>query len=159
MAKEKQKGNTAERVRKLAEPLAEELGLTIWDVTFQKEGADWFLRIYIDRDSGVSIDDCVDMTHAVNPVLDAEDPVAGEYTLEVSSPGINRRLTKYEHFEKLINAPLRVRLFRPLEDGTRELEGVLVSAGEDGSFELLLDDETVGGFEKKECASVVLLEE
>ena len=85
---EKKKGSTTEIVRALAEPLAKELGLIIWDVTFTKEGADWYLRIFIDKEGGVGIDDCVDLTRAINPVLDSEDPIPQEYTLEVSSPGM-----------------------------------------------------------------------
>ena len=72
---EKKKGSTTEIVRALAEPLAKELGLIIWDVTFTKEGADWYLRIFIDKEGGVGIDDCVDLTRAINPVLDSEDPI------------------------------------------------------------------------------------
>lgn len=99
---EKKKGSTTEIVRALAEPLAKELGLIIWDVTFTKEGADWYLRIFIDKEGGVGIDDCVDLTHAINPVLDSEDPIPQEYTLEVSSPGINRKLHRPEHFEAFL---------------------------------------------------------
>ena len=121
---EKKKGSTTEIVRALAEPLAKELGLIIWDVTFTKEGADWYLRIFIDKEGGVGIDDCVDLTHAINPVLDSEDPIPQEYTLEVSSPGINRKLTRPEHFEAFLEAPVRVKLIRPLENGVRELEGM-----------------------------------
>lgn len=89
----KKKGNVAQRVWELAEPLAKDLGLSLWDVQFVKEGADWFLRLFIDKEGGVTIDDCVDMTHAVNPVLDREDPISQEYLLEVSSPGLERKLT------------------------------------------------------------------
>ncbi len=71
----------------LVRPLAAELGLSLWDVQFVKEGADWFLRVFIDKEGGVSIDDCVDMTHALSPVLDREDPIPQEYLLEVSSRG------------------------------------------------------------------------
>ena len=102
----KKKGGVAERVREMAEPLARELGLSIWDVQFLKEGADWFLRIFIDKEDGVGIDDCVDMTHAIDPVLDREDPIPQEYTLEVSSPGINRKLVKPEHFAAFLGAPV-----------------------------------------------------
>lgn len=77
----------AQRVWELSEPLAKELNLSLWDVQFVKEGADWFLRVFIDKEGGVSIDDCVDMTHALSPVLDKEDPIPQEYMLEVSSPG------------------------------------------------------------------------
>lgn len=160
MAEERKKrGSTTEIVRALAQPLAAELGLTLWDVTFTKEGADWYLRIFIDKPGGVSIDDCVDMTHALNPVLDREDPIPQEYTLEVSSPGINRKLTRPEHFEAFLEAPVRVKLIRPLENGVRELEGILIDVQENGDFEIITDEETTVTFTKKECAAVHLIED
>ena len=160
MAEEgKKRGSTTEIVRALAQPLAAELGLALWDVTFTKEGADWYLRIFIDKPGGVSIDDCVDMTHAVNPVLDREDPIPQEYTLEVSSPGINRKLTRPEHFEAFLEAPVRVKLIRPLENGVRELEGILIDVQENGDFEIITDEETTVTFTKKECAAVHLIED
>ena len=160
MAEEKKKrGSTTDVVRALAAPLAAELGLTRWDVTFTKEGADWYLRIFIDKPGGVSIDDCVDMTHAVNPVLDSEDPIPQEYTLEVSSPGINRKLTRPEHFEAFLEAPVHVKLIRPLENGVRELEGILIDVLENGDFEIITDEETTVTFTKKECAAVHLIED
>lgn len=160
MAEEKKKrGSTTDVVRALAAPLAAELGLTLWDVTFTKEGADWYLRIFIDKPGGVSIDDCVDMTHAVNPVLDSEDPIPQEYTLEVSSPGINRKLTRPEHFEAFLEAPVHVKLIRPLENGVRELEGILIDVLENGDFEIITDEETTVTFTKKECVAVHLIED
>ena len=160
MAEEKKKrGSTTDVVRALAAPLAAVLGLTLWDVTFTKEGADWYLRIFIDKPGGVSIDDCVDMTHAVNPVLDSEDPIPQEYTLEVSSPGINRKLTRPEHFEAFLEAPVHVKLIRPLENGVRELEGILIDVLENGDFEIITDEETTVTFTKKECAAVHLIED
>lgn len=160
MAEEKKKrGSTTDVVRALAAPLAAELGLTLWDVTFTKEGADWYLRIFIDKPGGVSIDDCVDMTHAVNPVLDSEDPIPQEYTLEVSSPGTNRKLTRPEHFEAFLEAPVHVKLIRPLENGVRELEGILIDVLENGDFEIITDEETTVTFTKKECAAVHLIED
>ena len=160
MAEERKKrGSTTEIVRALAQPLAAELGLALWDVTFTKEGADWYLRIFIDKPGGVSIDDCVDMTHAVNPVLDREDPIPQEYTLEVSSPGINRKPTRPEHFEAFLEAPVRVKLIRPLENGVRELEGILIDVQENGDFEIITDEETTVTFTKKECAAVHLIED
>ena len=143
---EKKKGSTTEIVRALAEPLAKELGLIIWDVTFTKEG-------------GVGIDDCVDLTHAINPVLDSEDPIPQEYTLEVSSPGINRKLTRPEHFEAFLEAPVRVKLIRPLENGVRELEGILIDVAENGDFEVITEEDTTVTFTRKECASVNLIED
>lgn len=155
----KKGGNTVERVRDLALPLAEELGLSLWDVSFVKEGADWFLRIFIDKPEGISIDDCVNMTHAVNPVLDREDPISHEYTLEVCSPGLNRKLVRKEHFEAFLEAPVRVKLIRPMEDGKREIEGILIDVHDNGDFEIVVDEETTVTFTKKECSSVVLLDD
>ena len=160
MAEEKKKrGSTTDIVRGIAQPLAAELGLTIWDVTFTKEGAEWYLRIFIDKPEGVNIDDCVNLTRAVNPVLDSEDPIPPEYMLEVSSPGINRKLTRPEHFEAFLEAPVRVKLIRPLENGVRELEGILIDVMENGDFEIITDEETTVTFTRKECASVNLIEE
>lgn len=159
MDKGKKRGNTAETVYNLVKPLADSLNLEIWDVVYLKEGADWFLRVFIDKEGGISIDDCVDLTKELNPVLDQTDPVPNEYILEVSSPGINRKLTRPEHYQKYIGETLRVKLVRPLEDGRRMLDGVLRTVESNGSFTLQIDEETSVDFEKKECASVVLLEE
>lgn len=156
---ENRKKSTAERVWDMAEPLAKELGLSIWDIQFVKEGADWYLRIFIDKEGGVTIDDCVDMTHAINPVLDKEDPISQEYMLEIFSPGWERKLTRPEHFQAYLGEAVRVKLVRPLEDGTRILEGVLIRAEQNGEFELQLDEETTAVFEKKECSVVNVIEE
>ncbi len=152
-AEGKSKQGVAARVWEMALPLAQELGLRLWDVRYVKEGADWVLRIYIDKEGGVGIDDCVDMTHAIDPVLDREDPVPQEYVLEVSSPGIDRKLERPEHFQAYLGRPVRARLIRPLEDGSRELEGLLINA-ENGKLELQLDEETSAALEKKEWAWV-----
>ena len=127
----KKKGNTVETVWAMAQPIADRLGLSIWDINYVKEGADWFLRIFIDKEEGISIVDCVDMTHEINPLLDKEDPIPQEYTLEVSSPGLNRKLTRPEHFQQLLEAPVKVRLIRPLENGKRELEGMICRERDD----------------------------
>ena len=150
----KKKGNVAQRVWDMALPLAQELGLTLWDVQFVKEGADWYLRLFIDKEGGVTIDDCVDMTHAINPVLDKEDPIPQEYLLEVSSPGIDRKLTRPGHFAAYVGKPVRAKLIRPLENGERELCGILLRAEDSGQLEVQLDEETSVTLERKECASV-----
>lgn len=149
------KGNVAARVWELAEPLAKDLGLMLWDVQYVKEGAEWFLRIFIDREEGVSIDDCVDMTHAIDPVLDEEDPVPQEYILEVSSPGLERKLTRPEHFVILEGALIHVKLIRPHETGGREFIGILLGPAEDEStFSLELEDGTVLTLNKKDCSVI-----
>lgn len=153
------KKTTVEIVTELALPIAEKLGLDLWDVNYVKEGTEWYLRIFIDKASGVDINDCVDMTHEINPILDEVDPIKGEYTLEVSSPGINRKLTKKEHFDKFLEAPVRVKLVRPLEDGRREIEGILIDVFDNGDFEVIIEEDTTVTFTKKECSSVILLDD
>ena len=108
MAAKKKGGNTVALVRRLAEPIARDLGLMLWDVRFVKEGADWFLRIFIDKPEGIGIEDCEAMSRAINGPLDELDPVEQSYCLEVCSPGMNRELTRDEHFSSMgIQRPVR----------------------------------------------------
>ena len=138
MAKKKG-GNTVSEVTALVKPIIEAMGLTLWDVRFVKEGALRYLRIFIDKDEGVSIDDCERVTRAIDAPLDELDPIEDAYTLEVSSPGIERELTEDWHFEMFLGAPVMVKLIRPDESGVRELKGTLV-ANEKDSIELILED-------------------
>ncbi len=116
---------TADIVREIAEPVCRDLGLVLWDVRFEKEGPDWFLRIFIDKDGDyVSIDDCEAVSRAVDPLLDRADPISGSYCLEVSSPGLGRKLTKPFHFEKKMGREVLARLIRASEDG-KEIKGTL----------------------------------
>ena len=136
----KTKRNAREALRQLCgswpKPIAEGLGLTVWDVRFVKEGALWYLRIFIDKPEGVGIEDCEAMSRAVNGPLDALDPIDGSYCLEVSSPGINRELTRPEHFEAFLDCFVIAKLIRPLPDGTREVGGILRARNDDGSVTL-----------------------
>ena len=91
-----------------------------------KEGADWFLRIFIDKEDGIGIDDCVNVSHAIDPIIDEADPIDRSYTMEVSSPGLGRELTRAEHFEIMQGEEIRVKLYKAL-DGTKEITGNLVS--------------------------------
>ena len=145
--------NVTEKIWELAEPLASDLGLSIWDVRYVKEGADWFLRIFIEKEGGVSIDDCVEMTHAIDGPLDELDPIKDAYTLEVSSPGAERALTRDEHFEKYIGSKVMVKLIRPL-DGKREFKGIL--KGYDKGDVTVETDDTSFVFNKKEASYVKL---
>ena len=124
MAKKKG-GNTAEIVTALAEPIVESLGLKLWDVRYVKEGAAWYLRIYIDSDKGISIEDCEKVSRAVDAPLDELDPIDGEYCLEVCSPGIERELIKDEHFLAYIGADIMVKMIRPIEGIGKEFKGKL----------------------------------
>ena len=129
--KKKTKTNTVEAVTELVEPIVQEMGLQLWDVRFLKEGAQWYLRIFIDKDSGVTIDDCENVTRAVDEPLDALDPIEQNYILEVSSPGIERELIRPEHFDAFLGAKVMLQLIRPDETGERDMKGTLISHEKD----------------------------
>lgn len=148
------RGNTVSRVWELVQPYARELGLSIWDIRFAKEGATWYLRIFIDKEGGVDINDCVDMTHAVNKPLDEADLIEQSYCLEVSSPGLERELTREEHFAAFLGAPVMVHTIRPI-DGVRDFKGELHDY-ENGEITLLLPNGRELTVNKKEAASVRL---
>lgn len=121
------KGNsTAVRAYELAKPLAMELSLDIWDVVFEKEGASWYLRVYIDKEGGVSMDDCENFSRPFNKILDDEDFIAESYIFEVGSPGIGRKLTKAQHFEKCKGEEVKVRFIREM-NGQKEIKGKLLA--------------------------------
>ncbi|SCX97012.1 ribosome maturation factor RimP [Ruminococcus sp. YE282] len=126
MAKSKG-GVTVSKVRQLCEPIINELGLSLWDVRYVKEGAGWFLRIYIDKDGGVDINDCETVSRAVNEPLDELDPIENAYCLEVCSPGIERELIRDEHFEQFIGADIMVKMRVPIDGIGKEFKGVLKS--------------------------------
>ena len=101
------------------------MGLRLWDVVFEKEGPDWYLRILIDRDGTMDTDTCAEVSHALDPILDEADPIDQSYYLEVGSPGLGRKLTRPEHYEALKGQKVRAKLIRPNADGVRELSGIL----------------------------------
>ena len=114
----------AEKAEALALPFCEELGLDLWDVRFVKEGAEWYLRFFIDKEGGVNINDCEALSRAVDAPLDEADFIEQAYYLEVSSPGLNRELTKDRHFEQMKGQSILVKLYRAV-NGTKELVGEL----------------------------------
>lgn len=124
-------GNTARRVEALVRPIVEGMGLRLWDVVFEKEGPDWYLRVLIDRDGTMDTDTCAEVSHALDPVLDEEDPIPQSYYLEVGSPGLGRRLTRPEHYDAMMGQKIRLRLYRPDASGRRDLAGILTAREED----------------------------
>ena len=148
------KPNTAERVEAIIAPFAKELGLEIWDVRFAKEGSDWYLRIFIDKEGGVGIDDCVDLTHAISAPLDEADPISQSYMLEVASPGVERELIKKEHFLKFIGSPVMLRTIRAI-DGVRDFKGKL-EGFEDGKIKVVQADGSELVLDKKDTVFVKL---
>ena len=146
--------STAETVWEIAEPIAGELGLILWDVRFVKEGAQWKLKVVIDKEGGVSIDDCVNMSHALDTPLDDGDFIAQSYSLQVSSPGIERELKRDAHFAASIGKKVILKLIRPY-NGVREYKGVLTGY-KDGEVTLLLPDDVEMAAQIKETSFVKL---
>ena len=131
MAK-KGNGGVALAVRKIAEPLAEELGYFIWDVEYVKEGAEMYLRITIDSEEGITIEDCEKMHRAIDPLLDEADPIEEAYHLEVSSPGIERELKTDMQITACEDWDVEVRLYAPI-DGAKSYLGVLKRLNDEGN--------------------------
>lgn len=149
------KPNTVNIAEQLAQPVLEQLGLELWDVRFEKEGANWYLRYFIDKDGGVDIQDCTDFSRAVDKLLDDADPIDHSYVLEVCSPGIERALTKDSHYQQLMGELVSVRLIRPMENGLREFVGTLAAKEGDNVCVVLEDGEEVS-FQKNQAAFVRL---
>lgn len=126
-----QQGSAVKVVEALVRPVVEGMDLRLWDVRFEKEGPDWFLRVLIDRDEPLDTDTCEAVSRAIDPLLDEADPIEQSYYLEVGSPGLGRKLTRPEHYEALKGEKIGVKLIRPTADGVREFAGIL--KGREGS--------------------------
>ena len=105
-------------------PITEKIGVQIYDVEQVKEGTDWYLRAYIDKEGGVTIDDCEKVSREVSEVMDQEDFIEDAYILEVSSPGLGRTLKKDKHLEKSIGQKVEIKTYKPIEK-QKEFSGVL----------------------------------
>ena len=143
--------NVAATVSELIAPVADELGYVLWDVEFVKEGARQILRVTIDSNEGINIDDCEKMHRAIDPVLDEADPIECAYYLEVSSPGIERELRTDAHIEACIGEKVEVKLYAPV-NGVKSFTGIL-SAFDDGKVSVTVG-ESVNSFLRKEIAKI-----
>lgn len=115
---------TEKTVHDLIKAEAENQNINIWDVQYEKEGAGWYLRIYIEKDGGLTMDDCENFTRPVNKLLDEADPIPQSYMLEIGSPGLERKLLRESHFESSIGSPVTARAIRDF-DGEKEITGIL----------------------------------
>lgn len=140
-------------VEALAAPIAAENDCGIWDVEYVKEAGTWFLRVYLDREGGVTIDHCESVSRALDHKLDEVDPIEGSYVLEVSSPGADRTLRKAEHFAQFMGEKVEVRLYRP-RNGAKSLVGELAGY-EEGDVTLHTPQESVT-IPKQDIAQVKL---
>ena len=133
----KKGGATVETVRNLIEPIVAELNLELWDVRYVKEGAQWYLRVFIDKPEGIGIEDCEKVSRAIDAPLDELNPIEQSYCLEVCSPGIERELVREDHFMRFIDADVMVKMIRPIEGIGKEFAGVLK---EYNKGEILIED-------------------
>lgn len=142
--------SVTEKLYEAINPIVENLGLTLWDIRYEKEGANKYLRVYIDKpDSIIDISDCERVTEPVSKLLDELDPIAESYIFEVSSTGLGRTLRTQRHLQACVGKEIRLGLYKAV-DGSKEYEGILESVGD--------DDFTVDGktFKLNECTTIKL---
>jgi ribosome maturation factor RimP len=121
---------TGDELAKLLEPSIERLGYELADLEVRLGGKGGLVRVFIDKPEGIDLDDCEKVSLAVSALLDVEDPVPGNYNLEVSSPGLDRKLTKVEHFQRFEGETVKVKMRFPIE-GRRRFRGTLVSSDDE----------------------------
>lgn len=117
-------------IEQLLDPLINELGYVLWGCEYLSQGKHSLLRLYIDKESGIGVEDCERVSRQVSAILDVEDPIPGNYSLEISSPGIPRPLFKKEHYKQFVGHGVSVKLYKPIK-GSRKLLGNIVAANED----------------------------
>ena len=142
-----------DQVTAFAKPVVESFGCELWDVEYVREGSERYLRLYIDKDGGIDIDDCEKIHRAMDPILDEKDPIAESYHFEVCSAGLERPLKRPSDFERFMGSPILVKLYRP-RNGLKEIPGFLRGYA-DGRVTLEAGKETII-FEKSEVALVRL---
>ena len=116
--------NIEEKIENLTSKTINDLGYDLYDVEYVKEGKDYFLRIYIDSEKGIDLDDCEKVSNAITEILDKEDYIKEQYFLEVSSPGVERVLRKEKHLKDNVEVEVQIKLFKPL-DGQKQYKGIL----------------------------------
>ena len=124
-------GGTEQKVYDLIKPITDELGYYLWDVCYEKEGAMWYLRVFIDQDEGITIADCERANAPISDILDEEDPIPQSYMLEVGSAGLESELVKEEHFEVCCGDKVKIRFIRAV-DGEKEIVAQLAGADKEG---------------------------
>ena len=122
--------NIEEKVEKICESVINDLGYKLYDVEYVKEGRDFFLRIYIDSENGIDLNDCEKVSNSITDILDKEDPIKEQYFLEVSSTGVEKLLRKDKHLEANIGTKIQIKLFK-MQDGKKTYKGILKSFNKD----------------------------
>lgn len=142
-----------DQVSEIARPIVEEEGCTLWDVEYVREAGTWYLRVFIDKDGGVSIDDCERVSRRLDPILDEENPIPDSYVFEVGSAGADRELKRPGDFEQFMGSEIEVKLYRPV-GGSKHYTGTL-TAYENGAVSLA-QGQTILNFTKDQIAQVRL---
>lgn len=152
---ENKKKNTAQICTELALPVAKRLGVELWDVRFEKEGTEWFLRFYIDK-KGLTIEDCENFSRAIDPIIDEADPIEKAYVMEVSSPGIERKLVTDEHIRRYLGYLASVRFIRAPEGFNQRDFLVQLNNVAEGTVTAELEDGKILTFKRSETAYIKL---
>ena len=142
-----------DKVTALARPIVEEEGCSLWDVEYVREAGSWYLRVFIDKEGGVSIDDCERISRRLDPILDEEDPIPDSYVFEVGSAGAERELKRPSDFEQFMGSQVEVKLYQPVK-GSKTFVGTL-SGYDQGKVTVTVGKETMT-FEKAQTAQVKL---
>ena len=142
-----------EKIAAIAAPVVEGEGCSLWDVEYVREAGTWYLRIFIDKEDGVSIDDCERISRRLDPILDEEDPIAESYVFEVGSAGADRELKRPGDFEMFLGSEVEVKLYQPV-NGSKTFVGELL-AYDDGAV-LIRSGKREDRFEKNQIAKVKL---
>lgn len=140
-----------EKVESLLKEKIESLGYYLYDVEYLKEGAEYYLRIYIDKETGIDLNDCEKVSNEIDDLLDKADFIKEQYFLEVSSPGIERNLKKDKHFEQNIGKRVDVKLFKKDENGKKEYEGILKSFNQE---EIFIEENGIINIDRKNITKI-----
>ena len=142
-----------EKVEELVTKPINDLGYRVYDVMYVKEGKDNYLRIFIDKDQGISLNDCEKVNDAITDMLDEADLIKDQYFLEISSPGVERNIRKDKHFEESIGKEVNIKLFKPLDNKEKEITGILKSFDKD-NINIELDDKSEITIQRSNISSI-----
>ena len=140
-----------EKVEPLVKDPIEKLGYSLYDVEYVKEGPEYYLRIYIDKESGIDLNDCEKVSNEINEILDKADYIKEQYYLEVSSPGIERKLRKDKHLEQNISKNVEIKLFKKDNNGKKEYTGKLKAFNQE---EIIIETDKEIAIERKNIAQI-----
>ncbi len=140
-----------EKVEQLVKDPIEKLGYSLYDVEYVKEGPEYYLRIYIDKESGIDLNDCEKVSNEINEILDKADYIKEQYYLEVSSPGIERKLRKDKHLEQNISKNVEIKLFKKDNNGKKEYIGKLKAFNQE---EIIIETDKEITIERKNIAQI-----